>query len=148
MLEIVMELYFPTELPQQLAFISAAVVALSGLLALLLPASALRLGGLTTGDFTSEGFAAARSSGGLNLGLGLTALALAQDFTYLMLGVALLLAAGGRILSLFMDRGWTARNGVMLAVQLLLAALPLGYVRSEEHTSELQSLMRSSYAVF
>ena len=123
-----MELYFPTELPQQLAFISAAVVALSGLLVLLLPASALRLGGFTTGDITPEGFAAARSSGGLNLGLGLTALALAQDFTYLMLGVALLLAAGGRILSLFMDRGWTARNGVMLAIQLLLAAMPLGYV--------------------
>src|SRR3546814_8391220 len=30
----------------------------------------------------------------------------------------------------------------------LLQKLKLGQVRSEEHTSELQSLMRSSYAVF
>lgn len=123
-----MELYFPTELPQQLAFISAAIVALWGVFALLLPASVLRFGGLTTGDVTPEGFAAVRSGGGLNLGLGLAALALAQDFTYLMLGAALLLAAGGRILSLFLDRGLTARNAVMLVAQLLLAVLPLGYV--------------------
>src|SRR3546814_10851194 len=31
---------------------------------------------------------------------------------------------------------------------LLLAGKPAPVVRSEEHTSELQSLMRSSYAVF
>src|SRR3546814_6042815 len=30
----------------------------------------------------------------------------------------------------------------------LLAAAVLGWIRSEEHTSELQSLMRISYAVF
>src|SRR3546814_3786836 len=31
---------------------------------------------------------------------------------------------------------------------LVMMDKPLGYVRSEEHTSELQSLMRISYAVF
>src|SRR3546814_8414514 len=31
---------------------------------------------------------------------------------------------------------------------LLLAAVPAAFLRSEEHTSELQSLMRISYAVF
>src|SRR3546814_6396394 len=34
------------------------------------------------------------------------------------------------------------------AGSLLLSALVLSFVRSEEHTSELQSLMRISYAVF
>src|SRR3546814_8068292 len=32
--------------------------------------------------------------------------------------------------------------------QAMQAAVPVGVGRSEEHTSELQSLMRSSYAVF
>src|SRR3546814_9185256 len=42
--------------------------------------------------------------------------------------------------------GELARSG-MLAV-LFAAAAMLCYIRSEEHTSELQSLMRISYAVF
>src|SRR3546814_2120834 len=37
------------------------------------------------------------------------------------------------------DLAWFARQ---------LAALPFDFERSEEHTSELQSLMRISYAVF
>src|SRR3546814_5782913 len=47
---------------------------------------------------------------------------------------------------------WTAKFGK--AVVAALAALPVedaildGELRSEEHTSELQSLMRNSYAVF
>src|SRR3546814_10869920 len=40
-----------------------------------------------------------------------------------------------------------ARKSVWLMVAHLLAAYA-GFVRSEEHTSELQSLMRISYAVF
>src|SRR3546814_2669616 len=44
-------------------------------------------------------------------------------------------------------------GGALAATGLLLAALWIGlavreHVRSEEHTSELQSLMRISYAVF
>src|SRR3546814_5189077 len=38
--------------------------------------------------------------------------------------------------------------GDMLAVQLGCTRFTWGSVRSEEHTSELQSLMRNSYAVF
>jgi hypothetical protein len=41
-----MELYFPTELGEQVAFICSAVTALLGLLAFLLPAFALRLSAL------------------------------------------------------------------------------------------------------
>lgn len=123
-----MEFYFPSELPERLAFISAAVVAAIGLVATLFPAPVLRAGGFTTGVVTAEGFGAVRSSGGLYLGLGLAALALAQDFTYLVLGSALAFAALGRLLSLFLDRGVTARNLFVLMVQMVLAALPLGYV--------------------
>lgn len=123
-----MELYFPAELPERLAFLAALVIAAFGLVIMLFPARLLRAGGLVTGDVTSVGFGATRSIGGLHLGLGLTAIALAQDFTYLMLGSALGFAALGRLLSLFLDRGRMAINTLVLIVQLALAALPLGYV--------------------
>src|SRR3546814_2582449 len=55
-------------------------------------------------------------------------------------------------------RGWEAvrrerferqkKLGIIAADAELPAALPGGYDRSEEHTSELQSLMRTSYAGF
>ncbi|MGW9231552.1 AGROH133_08824 family phage infection protein [Pseudorhizobium sp. NPDC055634] len=123
-----MELYFPTEMPERLAFLSALVVAGFGLLTMLFPARLLRAGGLVTGEITSVGFGATRSIGGLHLGLGLAAIALAQDFTYLMLGSALGFAAFGRLLSLFVDRGRIVINALVLIAQLVLAALPLGYV--------------------
>src|SRR3546814_5938082 len=40
------------------------------------------------------------------------------------------------------------RNLRMILIALLGAAAGQGVIRSEEHTSELQSLMRISYAVF
>ena len=123
-----MELYFPTEMPERLAFLSALVVAGFGLLTMLFPARLLRAGGLVTGEITSVGFGATRSIGGLHLGLSLAAIALAQDFTYLMLGSALGFAAFGRLLSLFVDRGRIVINALVLIAQLVLAALPLGYV--------------------
>src|SRR3546814_2660334 len=38
--------------------------------------------------------------------------------------------------------------GLANGSQVSFAGVPVGQVRSEEHTSELQSLMRISYAVF
>src|SRR3546814_5394628 len=53
-------------------------------------------------------------------------------------------AVRGEVVDLAHDRGEGVAGGqFVLAAQRHLAAL-----RSEEHTSELQSLMRSSYAVF
>src|SRR3546814_2172404 len=43
---------------------------------------------------------------------------------------------------------WYARLGDILAAVTAYGASDLGQGRSEEHTSELQSLMRISYAVF
>src|SRR3546814_1396613 len=59
---------------------------------------------------------------------------------------------GGRVLNaLSLYRQWI--KNVVLVRQIEFAILPLRIeithtTRSEEHTSELQSLMRSSYAVF
>lgn len=122
-----MEFYFPTELPEQLAFIASAVTALVGLLILVSPGTALRLGGFQVGQITPEGYGATRSTGGVYLGLPLCALLFAQEFYYLAVGVTLGFAALGRLLSLFLDRGLVARNVALLALQLLLAAGPLGY---------------------
>src|SRR3546814_6997603 len=47
---------------------------------------------------------------------------------------------------------WLAHHGITIEESMVLdsqsAALPVPVERSEEHTSELQSLMRTSYAVF
>src|SRR3546814_8342601 len=66
--------------------------------------------------------------------------------------VAALAADRGRVLGVFHNRRW---DGDFLTVRRLLDERALGIVqlyearwRSEEHTSELQSLMRISYAVF
>src|SRR3546814_9818819 len=44
--------------------------------------------------------------------------------------------------------GSTTQVGLTQALGLMTDIHPLFFVRSEEHTSELQSLMRISYAVF
>src|SRR3546814_9265158 len=46
------------------------------------------------------------------------------------------------------DRGDRLRMPGMVAGLTIATAIPAAVVRSEEHTSELQSLMRISYAVF
>src|SRR3546814_5390083 len=52
-------------------------------------------------------------------------------------------------LSLSGDGAWRAPMGVVVIGGLILSTLlTLLLVRSEEHTSELQSLLRMSYAVF
>lgn len=122
-----MEFYFPTELPEQLAFVASAIAALIGLFLIVLPGTALRLGGFQVGQITPEGYGATRSTGGLYLGLPICALLFAQDFYYLMVGVTLGFSAVGRLLSLLLDRGLVVRNIALLVLQLLLAAGPLGY---------------------
>lgn len=123
-----MDLYFPTELPEQLAFFGAGATALIGLLLFLLPGQALKLGGFSVGEVTADGYAGVRSTGGSYLGLGLTALLLAQDWLYLAVGAAMGLSALGRLIAVIADRGATARNLGLMLLQVAIAALPLGYV--------------------
>ncbi len=123
-----MELYFPTELGEQVAFICSAVTALLGLLAFLLPAFALRLSAFQVGEVRPEGYAAVRAVGGHHLGFGLAAIMLAQDWIYMTLGIALGFAAVGRLLSAVLDRGVTFKNIAFFLLQVVLAGGPLAYV--------------------
>ncbi|SIQ66911.1 hypothetical protein SAMN05880590_106124 [Rhizobium sp. RU35A] len=123
-----MDFYFPAERPEQLAFLASALVALIGLFILALPQAALKLAGFSVGEVTASGYGATRATGGLYLGLGLTAVLVAQDWTYLALGASLLTAAFGRLVSILADRGFTLQNLALLLLQVALAALPLGYV--------------------
>src|SRR3546814_5374968 len=59
-------------------------------------------------------------------------------------------AARGRIVSIGMEAAREMPGVHAIYTQADLSALPVNMItfRSEEHTSELQSLMRNSYAVF
>src|SRR3546814_2258029 len=69
----------------------------------------------------------------------------------LRLGAQLIEAVAG-LFWIYSDEGQRIRHPIAVATRSWLPRLrerePLVEVRSEEHTSELQSLMRSSYAVF
>src|SRR3546814_9626508 len=89
---------------------------------------------------------------------------LAVDEFVMQVGVKTLLAGcSGAVIAMIVNWSWDGKPDVSMAANGLLAGLvaitaPVGTVttpvsiligaRSEEHTSELQSLMRSSSAVF
>jgi hypothetical protein len=123
-----MELYFPTELGEQLAFAAAAFTALAGFIIMFVPGYALRFFGLQARDGRPEGFAEGRSMGGFYLGFGLSAIMLAQDWIYMALGASFAMAVFARIISILSDRSGTIANYLLLVVQAILAALPLLYV--------------------
>ncbi|MGY5805695.1 DUF4345 domain-containing protein [Rhizobium hainanense] len=127
-----MELYFPTEFGERLAYCSAAVTALIGLFLMFAPGYAYRFLKLQVKEGRSEAYAEARSAGGFMVGFGLMAILLAQPMIYLALGASFGVAAFGRILSLMSDRGSIFLSLLLLVVQAALAALPflygLGYI--------------------
>lgn len=123
-----MEFYFPTEPGEQLAFCAACLSALIGLVLMFAPRLVLRVFGLQLPADRRDGLSLVRSSlGGLYLGLGVMAVLLAQPMVYLAVGAAFAVSAFGALLSILTDGGVTARNSLLLVVNLLLAALPLGY---------------------
>ena len=122
-----MEFYIPTETGELLAFCAAAVTGLIGLFVLFAPRLALKLAGLETRPAGREGLAFARSAGGFHAGLAIVALMMAQSWIYMAIGGGFALAALGRLLSLLLDGSFSVRNLLVLAVQTVLAALPLGY---------------------
>jgi hypothetical protein len=122
-----MEFYIPTETGEFLAFCAAIATALFGLFALFAPGIALKLAGLQPREASREGFAFARSAGGFYAGLAIVALLMAQSWIYMAIGGGFTLAAFGRILSLMSDGSFTMKNLLVLAIQTVLAALPLGY---------------------
>ena len=101
---------------------------LFGLILLFAPGLSLRLLRLQTTPEHPEALAEARATmSGFYLGLGLTCILFAQPMLYIALGVSWALTAFGRIVSMMSDRGNTLYNWVSVAVEIVLAALPLAF---------------------
>ena len=118
-----MDFQIPTEFGEQLAFGGACLSALFGLLLMIVPGIARPLTGLARDSQSSV-----RSSGGMMLGLGLSAILLAQPLIYLALAAAFAMAAVGRFLSILLDRGAPKFQILSLVVLMLMACLPALYV--------------------
>ncbi|MGV1951765.1 DUF4345 domain-containing protein [Agrobacterium vitis] len=127
-----MEFYFPTETGEQLAFASAALFALLGLLIMFAPGITLRGLGLSGWEGRREGLAALRLGGGMMTGLGASAVMLAQPMLYLAYGITLGVGLFGLILSILSDhggaRGATWSNFLLIIAVTVLGILPFIYV--------------------
>ncbi|MCR5856926.1 DUF4345 family protein [Mesorhizobium sp. J428] len=125
-----MEFAFPWPFSQGewLAWSSAAVTVLFGLILFFAPSLSLRLLRLQTTPEHPEALAEARATmSGFYLGLGLTCILFAQPMLYIALGASWALTAFGRIVSMMSDRGNTLYNWISLALEIVLAALPLAF---------------------
>jgi hypothetical protein len=117
------EFYVPASSGEWLAFLSALATLLYGLVAFLMPRTALRLLHLAPAGDRPEGLAESRAAlGGFRVGLGLVAILFAQPLIYLVLGAAWGAAAIGRLLSMLFDRAVSIRSLVALLVEAALAA--------------------------
>lgn len=125
-----MEFAFPWPVTQGewLAWASAAFTALLGAVLLFAPGLSFRLLRLQSQPERPEAYAAARANmAGFYLGLGLSALLLAQPLLYMALGFSWLFTAFGRIVSMMSDRATGLSNWLWLVVDLALAGLALAY---------------------
>lgn len=112
------------------AWISALVTVVFGLVLLFAPRIALRVLRLQTREGKPHAIAEARSTmAGFYLGLGICCVLLGnQPFLYNALGFSWLFTAFGRLISMLSDGGNKPFNWMALVVELVLAALPLGFV--------------------
>jgi Domain of unknown function (DUF4345) len=123
------EFYAPQSAGEWLAFASAAVTVLFGVFCLLFARTTLSILRLQTRPESPEALSESRATmAGFYLGLGASALLLAQPLVYLALGAGWGFTAFGRLVSMVVDRGFTAFNFGSLVLELVLAALPLLYV--------------------
>nr|WP_295464747.1 DUF4345 family protein [Mesorhizobium sp.] len=125
-----MEFAFPWPFSQGewLAWSSAVITVLFGLILLFAPGLSLRLLRLQTTPDHPEALSEARATmSGFYLGLGLCCILFAQPMLYIALGVSWALTVFGRIVSMMSDRGNTLYNWVSVAVEIVLAALPLAF---------------------
>lgn len=123
-----MQFYFPTELGEQLAFSGASLAALLGFIIMFAPSLTMRFFGLVLRDDRREGPAIFRFAGGMMLGLGLSAILLAQVWVYIAIGATFGIGLFGLALSMLQDHGATTRNILFMVVVVLLVALPLTYI--------------------
>jgi uncharacterized membrane protein HdeD (DUF308 family) len=125
-----MEFAFPWPFSQGewLAWSSAVVTILFGLIALFAPGITLKILRLETRPDHPEALSESRATmSGFWLGVGICCVLLAQPLLYMALGVSWALTAFGRLVSMMSDGGNTPYNWVSLALEIVLAALPLAF---------------------
>ncbi|MDN5927385.1 MAG: DUF4345 family protein [Hyphomicrobiales bacterium] len=123
-----MELSFPWPMSQGewLAWISAAATVLLGVFFLFAGGTGLKALRLQTAPTYPQALAEVRGRvAGFYLGLGLSAILLAQPLIYMALGFSWAFTAFGRLVSMLSDGGGRLYNLVLLVVEVVLAALPL-----------------------
>ena len=122
------EFYWPASQGEWLAFLTALATIGFGLLLLFAPRLSFRILRLQTTPNHPEAVAGARGTmAGFYLGVGLCAVLFAQPLIYLALGAGWGFTAFGRIISMMSDRGVTLFNFISVAIEMMLAALPLLY---------------------
>ena len=120
------EFYWPETQGEWLAWSSALVTILFGLMLMFAPRLSLGILRLQTAPDHPEAVSEARATmAGFYLGVGLCAMLFAQPLIYLALGAGWAFTAFGRIISMMSDRGVTAFNFVSVVIEVLLAAGPL-----------------------
>ena len=125
-----MELAFPWPGTQGewLAWASAAVTVALGVVLLFAPRTSFRLLRLPAKPERPEAYAVARANiAGFYLGLGLSALLLAQPLLYMALGFSWLFTGFGRIVSMMSDHANRFSNWLWLVLDLVLAGLALAF---------------------
>lgn len=122
------EFYWPSSQGEWMAWCVALVTIGFGLLCLFAPRLSLRILRLQTLPDHPEAVSESRATmAGFYLGIGLCAVLFAQPLLYLALGAGWAFTAFGRIISMMSDRGATLFNFVSVAIEIVLAALPLAY---------------------
>jgi hypothetical protein len=122
------DFYWPGSTGEWLAFLDAAITVGFGLLAFAMPRATLRLLRLQPVAGVPQAAGEARASiAGFYLGLGASCILLAQPLLYLALGACWAMTALGRMAAMVFDRGNTAFNWICLPLDLILAAIPIGY---------------------
>lgn len=112
-----------------LAFTSATITVVFGLILLFAPRFSFRLLRLETTPEHPEALSESRATmAGFYLGVGLCCILLDQPLLYLALGASWGFTAFGRIVSMMSDRGNTLFNWISVAIEFLLAAMPLALV--------------------
>ncbi|MBN9072686.1 MAG: DUF4345 family protein [Rhizobiales bacterium] len=119
---------WPTTSGEWGAWASAVVTLAVGLVLLFAPRIAFRVLRLQTREDKPHAIAAARGTmAGFYLGVGACAALLAQPLLYMTLGFCWLFTVFGRLISMLSDAGNRPSNWIALVIEIVLAALPLGF---------------------
>lgn len=118
---------FPHTFGAQSAFVSAALIAVIGILLIAVPVTIGRFVGLDSRETRPGAIGELRVAGGFLAGLALSSLLFDQPVLYAALGVALAVSFFGRILSFMSDRSFTLVQGLLLVLQAGFAVACLSY---------------------